>query len=127
MQPRATLTEKPIKPVRQRKDFHSGWNLQEYMEHNINMAFGEPSLITFIAIKNTIPDIIAAFGKGVSFYVRKDGNYDCTVRISLYNMEKRAMQNRNRIIITNPPELVQAGDIHLQHLQKRRGKNAGAV
>ena len=51
------------------------------MEHNINMAFGQPSLITFIAVRQAIPVIIDTFGKGVFFSPREDGNYDCSVRV----------------------------------------------
>ena len=108
------LTDLPIKPYRQLDGFHDGWNLQEYMEHNINMAFGEPSLITFIAIENAIPGIIDTFGKGVSFSRRSDGCYDCSVRVPLYDMELWAMQNWNKVLITNPPELVQRMEENLR-------------
>ena len=67
------LTDLPVKPYRRLDGFHDGWNLQEYMEQNINMAFGEPVLITFIAIENAIPGIIDTFGKGVSYSCRSDG------------------------------------------------------
>ena len=101
------LTDQPVKSCRELEGFQDGWNLQEYMEHNINMAFGKPSLITFIAHSRAVPDIIDAFGKGVSFSRRADGQYDCSVRVPLYDMERWAMQNWNRILVTSPPELVQ--------------------
>ncbi len=109
------LTDLPVKPCRQLDGFHDGWNLQEYMEHNINMAFGEPSLITFIANEKAVPDIIDAFGKGVSFSRRHDGRYDCSVRVPLYDMERWAMQNLNKVLVTSPPELVQRMEDNLRN------------
>ena len=113
------LTDLPVKPCRQLDGFHDGWNLQEYMEHNINMAFGEPSLITFIANEKAVPDIIDAFGKGVSFSRRDDGRYDCSVRVPLYDMERWAMQNLNKVLVTSPPELVQRMEVNLRNGLKK--------
>ena len=101
------IDSRTMKSVRELKGFHGGLDIQEYMEHNINMAFGEPALITFIAKRNAIPDIIDTFGKGVSFSPGHDGHYNCTVRIPLYDMERWAMQSWDKIIVTSPPELVQ--------------------
>lgn len=102
------LTDQPVKSPRQLDGYHDGWNLQEYMEHNINMAFGKPELIAFIANRNAVPGIIDSFGKGVSFSRRQDGKYDCSVRVPLYDMELWALQNLDKVLVTSPPELVRA-------------------
>ncbi len=86
--------------------YHEGWNLQEFMEHNANMAFGDPVLITFIATERGVPIVIDAFGKGVEFKERKDEQYDCTVRVPLFDMKLFAMQHSEFIQVTSPEELV---------------------
>lgn len=113
------IEDKPIKSVRELKDFRSGLNIQEYMEHNINMAFGKPERITFIANSYAIPGIIDTFGKGVEFNYRSDGNYDCIVNVPLYDMEQWAMQNSNCITVTSPDSLVNVLKSNFQKALKR--------
>ena len=45
----------PVRPVRELDGFHEGWNLQEFMEHNANMAFGDPERITFDCAEKGVP------------------------------------------------------------------------
>ena len=99
------LHDRPARPVRELKGYHEGWNLQEFMEHNANMAFGDPVLITFVSTEKGIPIVIDAFGKGVSFRQRKDGQYDCTVRVPSFDMKLFAMQHTAYIRVTGPKEL----------------------
>jgi hypothetical protein len=100
------MKDMPARPVRELKGYHEGWNLQEFMEHNANMAFGDPILISFISTEKGIPIIIDAFGKGVSFQARKDGQYNCTVRLTAFDMKLFAMQHTEFILVTAPCELV---------------------
>ena len=121
------IEDKPVKPVRELKDFRAGWNLQEYMEHNINMAFGKPERITFIADPYAVPALIDAFGKNIAFGEKKDGAYTCTVHVPLYDMERFAMENWNLVTVTSPPELVrQIRDNLRSGLENYTGKQAGS-
>ena len=96
----------PVRPIREIDGYHTGWNLQEFMEHNANMAFGDPVRITFIAESRGVPIVIDAFGKGVEFSERKDGRYDCTVRVPAFDMKLFAMQHSGFVRVTSPAELV---------------------
>ena len=98
-----TVEDLPVKSPRQLKGFESGWNLQDYMEHNINMAFGRPERFVFRAWGYAIPGIIDAFGRGVTFRERPDGFYDCEVRVPEYDMELFAMTHWADITVTHPP------------------------
>lgn len=100
------IEDKPVKPVRNLKDFHGGLDIQEYMEHNINMAFGQPERITFIAKPYAVPALIDAFGKGISFEEKRDGSYNCTVNVPEYDMERFAMENWDLITVTGPAALL---------------------
>ena len=44
--------------------------------------------------------------KGIQFKVRKDGRYDCTVRVPTFDMKLVAMQHAEFIRVTAPEELV---------------------
>ena len=77
------------------------------MEHNANMAFGDPVLITFITSERGVPIVIDAFGKGVTFAERKDGQYDCTVRVPIFDMKLFAMQHCGFVQVTAPKNLVE--------------------
>lgn len=101
------LHDRPSRPIRELKGYHEGWNLQEFMEHNANMAFGDPILITFISSEKGVPIVIDAFGKGVTFQERKDGQYDCTVRVPAFDMKLFAMQHTSFIQVTSPRELAE--------------------
>ena len=101
------MKDMPARPVRELKGYHEGWNLQEFMEHNANMAFGYPILITFVSTDKGIPIIIDAFGKGVTFQARKDGLYNCTVRVPAFDMKLFAMQHTGFIQVTGPRELAE--------------------
>ena len=101
------LQDQPARPIRELQGYHEGWNLQEFMEHNANMAFGDPILITFIAAEKGIPIVIDAFGKGVTFRQRKDGQYDCTVRVPAFDMKLFAMQHTAFIRVTGPADLAE--------------------
>ncbi|MBR2661617.1 MAG: WYL domain-containing protein [Clostridia bacterium] len=100
------IEEKPIKPVRDLKDFHDGFDIQNYMEHNINMAFGKPTRITFQANDYAIPSIIDTFGKNVIFSNQKDGKVECVVNVPKYDMLRWALQNCDQVTITSPVELI---------------------
>ena len=100
------MKDMPARPVRDLKGYHEGWNLQEFMEHNANMVFGDPVLITFTSTEKGIPIIIDAFGKGVSIQAGKDGQYCCTVRVPVFDMKLFAMQHTGFIRVTGPGELV---------------------
>lgn len=100
------MKDMPVRPVRELKGYHEGWNLQEFMEHNANMVFGDPVLITFTSTEKGIPIIIDAFGKGVSIQAGKDGQYSCTVRVPVFDMKLFAMQHTGFIRVTGPGELV---------------------
>ena len=95
----------PVRPIREIDGWHKGWNLQEFMEHNANMAFGDPVRITFTCPDKHIPIVIDAFGKGVEFKQRKDGQYDCTVRVPEFDMKLFAMQHAGFIRVTAPQDL----------------------
>ena len=77
------------------------------MEHNANMAFGDPVRITFLCEARGVPIIIDAFGKGVQFKARKDGRYDCTVRVPAFDMKLVAMQHAEFIRVTAPEDLAE--------------------
>ena len=49
--------------------------------------------------------VIDAFGKGVEFKQRKDGQYDCTVRVPEFDMKLFAMQHAGFIRVTAPESL----------------------
>ena len=100
------LEDQPVRPIREIDGYHKGWNLQEFMEHNANMAFGDPVRITFLCESRGVPIVIDAFGKGVQFKARKDGRYDCTVRVPTFDMKLVAMQHAEFIRVTAPEELV---------------------
>ena len=97
--------ELPVRPIREISGYHEGWNLQEFMEHNANMAFGDPVRITFLSSDRGVPIVIDAFGKGVSFQERKDGQYLCTVRVPVFDMKLFAMQHAGFIRVVSPREL----------------------
>ncbi len=113
------IEDKPIKSVRELKDFRSGLNIQEYMEHNINMAFGKPERITFIANQYAVPALIDAFGKGITFDTNKDGTYTCTVNVPMYDMECFAMQNWDQITVVSPSSLVRRLRNYAKELQNK--------
>ena len=117
------IEDKPIKPIRELSGSKSGWNLQEYMEHNINMAFGKPERITFTAYPGVIPDLIDAFGKGITFEEQEDGQYNCTVHVPEYDMEHFALQWGDSITVTGPDSLLEILRDHAKILAK---KYAGA-
>ena len=100
------IQKEAARPVRELQGYHEGWNLQEFREHNANMAFGDPVRITFIAESRAVPIVIDAFGKGVEFRERKDGRYDCTVRVPTFDMKLFAMQQAGVIQVTAPEDLV---------------------
>ena len=100
------LDDQPVRPVRELDGYHEGWNLQEFMEHNANMAFGSPVRITFITTEKGVPMVIDAFGKGVEFRDRKDGQYECTVRVPAFDMKLFAKQHSEYIQVIHPQDLV---------------------
>ena len=102
--------DQPARPIREIEGYHKGWNLQEFMEHNANMAFGDPVRITFTCPEKGVPIVIDAFGKGVEFRQQKDGQYNCTVYVPEFDMKLFAMQHAEFIRVTEPREL--AGKIH---------------
>ena len=61
--------------------------------------------ITFTSTERGVPIIIDAFGKGVEFTERKDGLYDCVVRVPAFDMKLFAMQHCGFIRVTGPQEL----------------------
>ena len=97
----------PVRPVRELDGFHEGWNLQEFMEHNANMAFGDPERITFDCAEKGVPIVIDAFGKGASFRAKKDGQYECTVRVPAFDMKLFALQHSEFVRVTSPEELAE--------------------
>ncbi len=101
------IQKEAARPVRELQGYHEGWNLQEFMEHNANMAFGDPVRITFICAERGIPIVIDAFGKAVEFEKRKDGQYDCTVRVPSFDMKLFAMQHSAYVRVTAPQELAE--------------------
>ena len=101
------LEDQPARPVRELTGYHSGWNLQEFMEHNANMAFGDPVLIRFAVAERGIPIVIDAFGKGVAFEAEKNGQYICTIRVPAFDMKLFALQHSEFIRVTDPPMLVE--------------------
>jgi len=120
------IEDKPIKPVRELKDFHAGLDIQDYMEHNINMAFGRPERITFHAHFHAVPALIDAFGKGVSFEENGEG-FNCTVNVPLYDMEQFAMQNWNLITVTSPDSLIKALRRNANMLYKKYENGSGCL
>ena len=115
----AVKEDLPVRPIREIDGYHKGWNLQEFMEHNANMAFGSPIRITFTSTDKGVPNVIDAFGKGVVFRERKDGRYDCTVYVPDFDMKLFAMQHAGFIRVTEPKELAdQIRDELKQALEK---------
>ena len=101
-----TITEDAVKPVRELEGFRSGLDLQEYMSRNINMAFGEPERVTFIAKPRAVREIIDAFGRGVQFTRRADGDLDCVVHVPEYDMERWVLQWGDIVTVTGPDTLL---------------------
>ena len=101
-----TITEDTVKPVRELDGFKDGLDLQEYMSQNINMAFGEPVRITFIAKPRAVREIIDAFGKSVNFTRRSDGDLDCVVHVPEYDMERWVLQWGDIVTVTGPDTLL---------------------
>ena len=99
------IRKEAARPVRELQGYHEGWNLQEFMEHNANMAFGDPVRITFTSTERGIPIVIDAFGKAVEFRERKDGLTDCTVRVPAFDMKLFALQHSSFIRVISPREL----------------------
>ncbi len=93
--------------MRELQGYHEGWNLQEFMEHNANMAFGDPVRITFTCTERGVPIVVDAFGKVVEFKERKDGLVECTVRVPDFDMKLFAMQHSGFIRVTAPKELAE--------------------
>ena len=77
------------------------------MSHNINMAFGTPERITFIAKPRAVREIIDAFGRGVTFARRKDGDLDCVVYVPEYDMERWVLQFGDLVTVTGPDTLLE--------------------
>ena len=117
------IEDKPIKPVRNLKDFRGGLNIQEYMEHNINMAFGKPERITFTARPHAVPALIDAFGKGITFEENKEGSYNCTVNVPEFDMERFAMENWDLITVTGPASLLEKLGKYSRTLAKKYSSN----
>ena len=102
------LEEESRKPVQKLASFEKkSWDLQEYMEQNINMAFGEPSRITFIAEARTVPSIIDTFGRGVEFQPLESGQYACVVHVPEYDMRLWALQHCDDVKVVSPESLVE--------------------
>ena len=99
------IRKESVRPVRELQGYHEGWNLQEFMEHNANMAFGDPVRITFTSAERGVPIIIDAFGKAVEFRSRKGGLVECTVRVPSFDMKLFALQHSSFIRVTSPQEL----------------------
>ena len=99
------ITEQPVKSPRELDGFEAGLDIQEYMEHNINMAFGVPEQITFIASGSAVPGIIDTFGKGVQFSRLANGYYECIVKVPEYDMFRWALENCDQIKVTSPESL----------------------
>ncbi|MCR5566045.1 MAG: WYL domain-containing protein [Clostridiales bacterium] len=101
------IRKEAARPVRELQGYHEGWNLQEFMEHNANMAFGDPVRITFTCTERGVPIVVDAFGRAVEFRERKDGLVDCTVRVPAFDMKLFAMQHSGFIRVTAPRELAE--------------------
>lgn len=101
------IEEESVKPIRQLDGFAGGLNLQDYMSHNINMAFGDPVRITFIAKPKAVREIIDAFGKSVEFTRREDGDLDCVVRVPEYDMERWVLMWGDLVTVTGPDTLME--------------------
>lgn len=115
----AIMEDQPVRPVRELDGYRQGWNLQEFMERNAHMAFGEPILITFTTTESGVPNVIDAFGKGVKFGSCKDGQYECTVRVPAFDMKLLAKQYSEKIRVTSPRELVEEIRKELQEAAER--------
>ena len=101
------LEGESAKPVQKLASYRKrSWNLREYMEHNINMAFGEPSRITFVTGARMIPTVIDTFGRGVDFRPLDHGNYECVVHVPEYDMLQWALQHSHEVVVTSPSGLV---------------------
>jgi len=117
------VTDLPVKSPRELDGFEAGLNLQEYMERNINMAFGKPEQITFIVGGHDVPDVIDAFVKGGWVIPLENGRYECTVRVPEYDMYRWALANCDRVTVTGPESLV--AEIQ-DSLEQARGRYDGS-
>lgn len=117
------IVEDTVKPIRELDGFNGGFDLQEYMSHNINMAFGDSIRITFIAHPKAVREIIDAFGKSVEFTQRDDGCLDCVVRVPEYDMERWVLQWGDLVTVTGPDSLLRKLKCHAEILAE---KYAGA-
>ena len=113
------VTDKAVKSPRELDGFETGWNLQEYMENNINMAFGKPERITFSTNINFIPAVIDAFGKNVSFEKEENGDYICTVHVPCYDMERFAMSNWDQVTVLSPASLADKLKRNAERMRKK--------
>ena len=96
------------KPIRKLAPFRKkSWDLQEYMEQNINMAFGESQRTTFLAEGRMISTIVDTFGRSVEFHEKEDGLYECVVHVPEYDMINWALQYCDVIQVLSPESLVQ--------------------
>ena len=65
------------------------------------------SVNTIITTEKGVPIVIDSFGKGVEFKKRKDGQYNCTVRVPAFDMKLVAMQHAGFIRVTAPKDLAE--------------------
>lgn len=101
------LEGESAKPVRELAPFkNKSWDLREYMEQNINMAFGEPERITFLADRKMVPAVIDSFGRGVEFREAGAGQVECVVHVPAFDMLNWALQNCASVRVTAPETLV---------------------
>ena len=118
------IRKEAVKPVRELEGFRAGFDIQEYMSHNINMAFGTPERITFIAKPRAVREIIDAFGRGVTFARRKDGDLDCVVYVPEYDMERWVLQFGDLVTVTGPDTLLEKLRKYSLILAEKYGKEA---
>ena len=120
------IRKEPVKPIRELEGFRAGFDIQEYMSHNINMAFGKPERITFIAKPKAVREIIDAFGRGVTFTRRKDGDLDCVVYVPEYDMERWVLQFGDIVTVTGPETLLEKLKHYSMILADKYGKETPA-
>ena len=65
------------------------------------------SVNTIITTEKGVPIVIDSFGKGIEFKKRKDGQYNCTIRVPAFDMKLVAMQHAGFIRVTAPKDLAE--------------------
>ena len=125
---KAKLSIYPIKPYQLVEDIREGLDLPKHMAEHIYMFGGECGIVTFVAKKDILNDIIDWFGNDVSFLSETENELTVSVRVNYHAMRYWAMQYAYHVTVTSPPSLVEKIKNELTvAAEKYKSKGEGTV